>query len=110
MSIRDNLDYLTLRDGRYGGIDIVGWGEYEESSVLAGQPRKIFLDNVPDEPAARAWIVGYAKETLALTEEDAARYAGDVHFSSVWTEPRVNLNHLPDENTPAPGGMWPDDI
>ena len=37
-------------------------------------------------------------------------YPGATQFSSIWTEPRVSLNHLPDENDPVPGGMYPGDI
>lgn len=72
------LDYYTLRHGKWGGIDVLGWGTYPESSVLAGQPMKVFLDNFADEAEARR----------------AYPQAGS--FSSAWTEPRVSLNHLPD--------------
>ncbi len=88
------FDRLTLRHGRgpYGGIDVLGWGTYPKHSVLAGQPMKVFLDNFPTEAEARA------------------KYPQAGGFSSVWTEPQVSLNHLPSENDPVPGGMYPDDI
>lgn len=85
------FDYYTLRHSQYGGVDVLGWGTYPESSVLAGQAMKVFLDNFPDEDAARK----------------AYPQAGS--FSSKWTEPEVSLAHLPDEDTPVAGGMYPDD-
>lgn len=87
-----SFDYYTLRVGRYGGVDVLGWGEYPESSVLAGQPMKVFVGNFPTEEAARS------------------AYPQAQQFSSAWTEPRVSLNHLPGPNDPVPGGMYPDDI
>lgn len=95
MNIREQkFDYWTLRHGRgpFAGVDVLGWGTYPDSSVLAGQPMKVFLDNFPTEAEARA------------------AYPQAENFSSAWTDPQVSLSHLPDENTPAPGGMWPDDI
>jgi hypothetical protein len=85
------FDYLTLRFGRYGEIDVLGWGEYPESSVLAGQPMKVWLDSFATEEQARA------------------AYPQVSGYSSNWTNPQPSLSHLPDEDTPAPGGMWPDD-
>lgn len=85
------FDYYTLRHGRYGGIDVLGWGTYPDSSVLAGQPCKVFLDNFETEELAR-------KE-----------YPQAVGFSNAWTEPQVCLSHLPGEDAPVAGGMYPDD-
>lgn len=89
---KEKYDYYTLRRNPDGSVDVLGWGTYPESSVLAGQPSKTFIDSFPDEDAARK----------AFPQAQG--------FSNKWTEPQVSLNHLPDENTPAPGGMWPDDI
>lgn len=86
------FDYKTLRAGRRGGVDVLGWGTYPAHSVLAGQPSKTFIDNYPDEAAARA------------AHPDAQG------FSSSWVEPQVSLAHLPGENDPVPGGMYPDDL
>ncbi len=86
------FDYLTLRHGRYGGIDVLGWGVYPESSVLAGQAMKVFLKNFETEEEARA------------------AYPQARGFSNAWTQPQVCLSHLPSENDPVPGGMYPDDI
>ena len=86
--------YLTLRHGRgpFAGVDVLGWGTYPRGSVLEGQASKSFLDNLPDEATARA------------------KYPTVQGFSSQWTEPQVNLAHLPGEDDPVAGGMYPDDI
>lgn len=87
------MDYLwkSLRYSNYGGIDVVGFFEAEESSVLAGQTLTRFIDNFP-------------------TEEEARRAHPDAEgFTSKWTAPGVSLNHLPGEDDPVPGGMYPDD-
>lgn len=86
------FDYLTLRHGQQGSIDVLGWSTYPESSVLAGQPMKVFLDNVPDEAAARA------------------QYPQALGFSNKWTEPQVSVAHLPGPDDMVPGGALPDDI
>lgn len=85
------FDYYTMRRSEYGGVDVIGWGEYPDYSVLAGQPRKVFLDRFDDEAAARA------------------AYPQVTGFSSEWTEPQVSLAHLPGEDDPVAGGMYPDD-
>jgi hypothetical protein len=85
------FDYFTLRRGQWGGIDVLGWGTYPDSSVLAGQPMKVFLDNF---------------ETEELARKEFPQAQG---FSSAWTEPQVSLSHLPGEDDPVPGGMYPDD-
>ena len=87
-----SFGYYKLRAGRYGGVDVLGFGTYPESSVLAGQTSKTFLDNFPDEAAAKA------------------AYPQAEGFTSHWTEPQVSLTHLPGEDDPVAGGMYPDDI
>jgi len=82
----------TLRQGRYGGIDVLGWDQFPTNSILAGQPRKTFLDN------------------FETTEQAQAKYPQAEQFGNKWTDLQVSLNHLPDENTPVAGGMYPDDI
>lgn len=86
--------YLTLRHGRgpFAGVDVLGWGTYPDSSVLAGQPMKVFLDNLPTEAEARA------------------KYPQADGFSNAFTEPQVSLSHLPGEGDMVPGGALPDDI
>ena len=85
-------DRLTLSVSTYGGVDVHGWSTYKRGSVLEGQPMKVFIDALECEEFARA-------KYPQLQEG----------FSSKWTEPQVCLSHLPDENDPVPGGMWPDD-
>lgn len=84
------FERITFQHSLFGGIDVHGWGTYPKDSVLAGQPSKTFLDNVP-------------------TMEDAiAKYPGATRTSSL-TEPRVSLAHLPGEDEMVPGGALPDD-
>ena len=89
---KPTFERITFRHSEDGGVDVLGWSTYESSSVLAGQPRKVFLDAFSDEAAARK------------------AYPQAQGFSGPWLEPTVSLAHLPDESTPEPGGMYPDDI
>lgn len=87
------FEYLTLRHGRshMGGVDVLGWSTCPDSSVLAGQPMKVFLDNFP-------------------TEEDArAKFPQAEGFSNAWSEPQVSLAHLPGPDDNVTGGSQPDD-
>jgi hypothetical protein len=95
----ETFDYYTidqkgnkvLRDGALVKDYVVyGWGKYGEGSVLAGQARKCYIESYDTE------------------EEAKAAYPG-AGFSSKWTEPQVNVNHLPGEDDPVTGGMYPDD-
>ncbi len=88
---QEKFDYYTLRHGSMGGIDVLGWGTYPKGSVLEGQARKVFLDNLPDEEAARK------------------AYPQAQNFSNQFTEPQVSLHHLPGEDDPVAGGRYPDD-
>jgi hypothetical protein len=85
------FDRYTLRRNPDQSVDVLGWGTYPENSVLAGQPMKVFLDSF-DTP-----------------EEAQARFPQATQWSNKFTDPQVNLNHLPGENDPVPGGMYPDD-
>ena len=69
---------------------VYGWGEYEASSVLAGQTRKTFIDSFETEEQARA----------VWPELD-----GDTHIRSA----NNYTNHLPGEDDQVPGGALPDD-
>jgi hypothetical protein len=91
MRNKRQYDYFTMSQNEYGQWSVYGWGEYPAHSVLAGQPMKVFLDMYPTEAEALA-----AHPTATP--------------SSKWTEPQVNLNHLPGEDDPVPGGMYPDDF
>lgn len=88
MPTTQQFDRYTLRLSKYSGVDVLGWGTYPRHSVLAGQPMKVFLDNYPDEEAARAAYPQAAQS-----------------FSSAWTDPQVSLSHLPDEDDPVAGGQ-----
>ncbi len=87
-------DFLwkALRRGKYGGVDVVAFREMPESSVLAGQTVTVFLDN-------------YATEELARKD-----YPDVEGFTNEWLQPPVSVAHLPGEDDPVPGGMYPDDI
>jgi hypothetical protein len=83
---KKEFDYFTISHAKHGeGFDVHGWGTYARSSVLAGQPRK-------------AWIESY--ETLEAAQ---AAYPG-ASMSSKWIEPQVSLSHLPDPDLPDPMG------
>lgn len=81
----------TLRHSKYGGIDVLGWDTFPEGSVLEGQPRKTFLGN------------------FESVEDAQKMYPEADSFSNAWSEPQVSLKHLPGEDDPVPGGMYPDD-
>lgn len=81
-----------LREGRYGGVDVVTYKTMPESSVLAGQTLTVFLSNYPTEAQART----------AHPDVDG--------WVNSYSAPQVSLNHLPGEDDPVPGGMYPDDI
>ena len=88
---RPEILWKALRVGKYGGVDVIGFVTAGPSSVLAGQTLTQFIDNYPDEEAARA------------------AYPEAQGFTSKWTAPQVSLAHLPGEDDPVPGGMYPDD-
>jgi hypothetical protein len=69
---------ITYERGRGPGkaYSVHSWGVYERGSVLAGQPRKRWLDSFETEAEV---LAAYPKATP----------------NSRWTEPRVSLNHLP---------------
>ena len=86
------FDYYEKRQNEgQTDVDVIGWGTYGRSSVLAGQASKHFLDNFP-------------------TEAEAEAVYGPMNWNSRWLEPQVSVSHLPGEDDPVPGGMYPDDI
>jgi hypothetical protein len=89
---KPKIEYRKLRRSQYGGVDVVGYYTAPQSSVLAGQTCRIFLDSFDTEEAA------------------LAAYPDAEGYSSKFTDPVVSLNHLPSEDDPVPGGMYPDDI
>ena len=81
---------ITIEAARYGnGVSVYGFGTYPRSSVLAGQTMKRFL-------------AGFDTEAEAL----AAYPNADVGYRSAHN----TYDHLPGEDDPVPGGMYPDDI
>jgi hypothetical protein len=72
-------------------VNAYGWGTYESYSVLAGQPKKVFLDSF-------------------TSIEAAVKEFPEAQGGSKFTDPIVSLNHLPDENDFVDGGVYPDDI
>lgn len=70
--------WYTMRQDHHGEFDIHGFAEAPESSVLAGQTIKHYIETLPNEAACRA------------------KYP-DIKFGSRWTDPQVSLAHLSDE-------------
>jgi len=87
---RREFEYYTMSADKRLGTIVYGWGTYT-TGVLKGNPMKKFLASFN-------------------TEAEAKAVYGDMNFSSKWTEPTVSLSHLPGEDDPVPGGMYPDDI
>jgi galactokinase/mevalonate kinase-like predicted kinase len=84
--------WKALRVAQFGsGIDVVGFFE-QKGGVLDGQTLKKFIDNFSTEEEARA------------------AHPDVIGFSSPLIESHVSLVHLPNEDDPVPGGMYPDDI
>jgi len=71
-------DYFTIEPSRYSDDEYIvyGWGIYPQSSVLAGQQRKVFLEEF---------------ETL---EEAKEKYPRAEQTSFI--NPVITTNHLPD--------------
>jgi hypothetical protein len=88
---RKPFEYFTLQSDKQLGVIVYGWGIYENSSVLAGQQRKVYCASFPNS-------------------KEAEKVYGKMNFSSPFIEREISLDHLPDENTPVAGGMYPDDI
>jgi hypothetical protein len=90
---REKFDEMTVEfkgDGQSLPYVVYGWGEYEESSVLAGQTRKVFINAFETEQAAR---------------EAYPQCSGGTNGRSA----NNSVAHLPGENDPVAGGMFPDD-
>tara|TARA_R100000750_G_scaffold45368_1_gene30450 strand:- start:531 stop:806 length:276 start_codon:yes stop_codon:yes gene_type:complete len=84
------FDCYTINHRGDENYCVYGWGEYPEYSVLAGQPRKVFLNSYK-------------------TIEAAQEAYPEAKVGNRWTEPQVSVNHLPGEDDPVPGGMYLDD-
>jgi hypothetical protein len=94
IDIKEDQEYLykKLRMNPDGSVDVVGFFTAPPHSVLAGQTLKRFIDSYDSEEAAKQ------------AHPDAEGY------SSKYTDPQVSLSHLPGEDDPVSGGMYPDDI
>jgi hypothetical protein len=86
-------EYLwkSIRPSVHGGVDVIGFKVMPESSVLAGQTIACFIN-------------AYINEELALRD-----YPDAQGTTSEWIVPPVSVNHLPSEDDPVAGGMFPDD-
>lgn len=84
------IAYYEKRADRYGdGVDVIGWYR-SNSGVLKGQMCKAYC-------------------ATFKTENEAIAAYGEMNWNSKYLEPSQNLDHLPGEDDPVPGGMYPDD-
>ena len=88
-------EWKTVRDDGCGGFDVHGF-KVAESGLLKGQTAKFYLES-------------YHTVEDAVQAHPELMQDGEVRYGNKWTDPQVNLRHLPDENTPVAGGMYPDD-
>lgn len=79
-----------IEPGRYGGFTVYEFDTYPRSSVLAGQARKRFIDSYK-------------------TEAEAVSYWPDAEVADNVRSAHNTYDHLPGEDDPVPGGMYPDD-
>ena len=87
---RRPFDYFTVRPDSRLGFIVHGFTTHP-TGVLKGQSCKVFLDSFD-------------------TDIEAREIYPEAEFGNCWTDPQVSLDHLPDENDPVAGGMYPDDI
>ena len=84
------IQWYEKRADKYGpGVDVVGFYRVR-TGVLKGQTSKVYCGTFDTEAAAEAVY-------------------GSMNWNSPWLEPTVSLNHLPGEDDPVPGGMYPAD-
>lgn len=91
------MSYLwkTVRHGA-SGVDVHGFSE-ATTGVLSGQTVRQYLDTYPTLQEA---VAAHPEALLA---------DGTPRWGSRLTDPVVSLSHLPGEDDPVPGGMYPDD-
>ena len=84
------IEYYEKRADAYGkGVDVIGWYTVT-TGVLKGNMSKAYCGTFD-------------------TEAEAEAAYGSMNWNSPWLEPSTSLAHLPGENDPVPGGMYPDD-
>jgi len=84
----NNYDYFTMtQDEVYDSWNVYGWSTYEPNSVLAGQPKKVFLESYE-------------------TPEEAERNYPGVKPSNKWTEPEVSVGPAPANYYSSDGGFY----
>lgn len=84
--------YKKLRQTEDGSVDVLGYKEVT-SGVLEGQVIKHFLD-------------AYSSEAEAIKAHPEAAN----NYFSKFLDCGPSLSHLPGENDPVSGGVYPDDI
>lgn len=87
-----DYDYITIEPARepLRGVSVYGFGVYPPRSSLEGQTMKRYLGGYATEAEARAV---YPEAEAEIQFRDPCNY----------------FNHLPGEDDPVPGGMYPDD-
>jgi hypothetical protein len=81
------IEYYEKRDDEY--IDVIGWYKVP-TGVLKGSLSKAYCGTFK-------------------TEAEAEAMYGSMNWNSPYLEPNTSLDHLPGEDDPVPGGMYPDD-
>jgi hypothetical protein len=94
---RDTFDRATIEPVGGENYRVYLWGVYPPSSVLAGQERRVYLI----EGTLSACRAALAKRPDRLKVEQLEGRS---------MRPHISLAHLPGEDDPVPGGMYPDDI
>jgi hypothetical protein len=88
--LKDMADWFSIEDKGRHGFSVYGWDIYPSNSVLAGQNRKSYIESFPTEEEARA--------AYPTAQEGTGK-----------RDPGNTYSHLPGEDDPVPGGMYPDD-
>jgi hypothetical protein len=84
------IEYYEKRNDKYSDdIDVIGWYTVP-TGVLKGSLSKAYCGTFKTEAGAEAVY-------------------GEMNWNSPYLEPSMSLDHLPGENDPVPGGMYPDD-
>ena len=87
---KSKIEWYEKRGDRYGNsVDVIGWYKVRQG-VLRGQMSKVFCGTFDNEA-------------------EAEKLYGEMNWNSPYLEPSQSLAHLPGEDDPVPGGMYPDD-